>query len=214
MLYEQYDKRKEGLFKVIENIKLRIANNIAENLKGYILILATFFAGVVLSAVLNISSGTEEEIRLYLNDFISNVENYSTDSVKTFTIAITGYIKFICILFFLSISMVGSAGTLIYVFIKGFSYGMVLISMFNIMQGKAFALFMCLIFPHSLIIVPIFMVYSLFCVKNSYSVLRGMNDFKSGVFLPLLYGIVCILLSGTAALIQAYLEPILIRLII
>lgn len=199
---------------MIEYIKTRIAKNINENLKGYILILAAFFAGAVLSGILNISSGAEEEIRLYLNDFISNVKNYSTDSTKTFTIAMSGYIKFICILFFLSISVIGSAGTLIYVFVKGFSYGVVLISVVNIMGHKAFAFFMCLILPHSLITAPIFIMYSLFCVRNSYSVLKGISDFKSGVFLPLVYGVVCVLISGTAALVQAYLEPILMRMIV
>ena len=210
MLYEQYDIRKEGLF-VTENLKILIAKNIKDNLKGYILILATFLAGVALSGVLNISSGSEEEIRLYLNDFISNVKNYSTDSSKTFNIAMNGYIKYICILFFMSLSVIGSIGTLVYIFIKGFSYGIVFISVANTMGTKSLLLFLCAIFPHSVILAPCFLAYSLFCVKKSYSVSKGIRDLKSGVLVPFLYGVLCILISGTAAIIQAYLEPILMR---
>ena len=197
-----------------ENLKILIAKNIKDNLKGYILILGMFIAGVALSGVLNISSGSEEEIRLYLNDFISNVKNYSTDSAKTFNIAISGYIKYICILFFMSLSVIGSVGTLAYVFIKGFSYGIVFISVANTMGAKSLVLFLCTIFPHSIILVPCFLMYSLFCVKNSYYVLKGIKDIKSGVLVPFLYGILCIFISGTAALIQAYLEPILMRAIV
>lgn len=213
MLYEQYDKGKEGLF-VAENLKILIAKNIKDNLKGYILILGTFLAGVELSCVLNISSGSEEEIRLYLNDFISNVKNYSTDSAKTFNIAMSGYIKYICILFFMSLSVIGSIGTLVYIFIKGFSYGIVFISVANTMGPKSLLMFLCTILPHSIILVPCFLVYSLFCVKKSYSVSKGIKDLKSSVIVPFLYGVLCILISGTAAIIQAYLEPILMRVIV
>ena len=84
---------------MIDKLKKELLKLMQMNLKGYLLIASVFFAGVILSAILNISSGSEEEIKLYISDFISNVKNYTTDSRKTFSIAFFGYVKFIIFAF-------------------------------------------------------------------------------------------------------------------
>ena len=114
---------------MIDKLKKEIINNIKTNARGYILIIGVFVAGIILSVIVNISSGSVEEIRLYVNDFIENVKNYSTDSGKTFNIAFTGYAKLIAFSFLMSLTMFGFAGIYIYIFIKGFSYGSVFVSL-------------------------------------------------------------------------------------
>lgn len=198
---------------MVKKLKSELKRIISDNTKGYILILGVFVAGMVLSYILNVTSGIESEIKLYISDFISGVKNYNTDSDTTFSLALMGYIKGICILFLLSLSLIGSVGTLVFIFIKGFSFGIVIISMFNILGYKAALLFLCLILPHSIILAPCFLTYSLFCMKNAYSVSKGVKDLKSRVAMPILYGILSIAFLSVAALIQAYIEPLLIRLI-
>ena len=204
---------KRGIF-VLMGVKAEILDVLKRNLKGYILICGAFVAGVALSYILNISSGSEGEIKLYIEDFLSAVKNYSADSDKTFSIAFLGYIKVSCILFLMSLSVVGSFGTLLYVFIKGFSYGIVIISSLYIMGAKALLLFLCLILPHSLVLIPNFLAYSCYCMKNAYSVSKGIKDIKAHIFMPLLYGVLCVAISSVAALIQAYFEPVLTRILI
>ena len=199
---------------MIENLKRAIVQAIRENIKGYILIAGVFLAGMILSYILNISSGAQEEIKLYLNDFISTVKDYSTDSAKTFSIAMGSYFKLYLMLFLMSVSAIGSVCILALIFVKGFSYGVVFTSVFSMMGSKSILLFFCVIFPHILILIPFFSAYSLFCLKNSYGILKGSKSLKNNVFLPLIYAGVCVVFSGVAALIQAYLEPILIRVII
>ncbi len=203
---------KRGIF-VFENLKRVIVETIKENVKGYILIIGVFFAGIALSYILNISSSTEEEIRLYLSDFITTVKDYTIDSTKTFNIAIGSYLKLYLFLFLMAVSSIGTVGVLCFIFVKGFSYGVVISSAFAAMGGKAMLLFFCVIFPHILILFPFIITYSLFCLKNSYGILKGFKNMRNNVFLPFIYACICIAFSGIAALIQAYLEPILIRLI-
>lgn len=199
---------------MLENLKRAIIQTIKENLKGYILIVGVFFAGMTLSYVLNISSGAEEEIKLYLNDFISTVKAYSTDSNKTFTIAMSSYLKLYFVLFLMSVSAIGSIGILICVFVKGFSYGIVFSAVFSMMGPKAILLFFSVIFPHILVLVPFFISYSFFCLKNAYGISKGLKSFRNNILMPFIYGGVCLIFSGIAALIQSYLEPVLLRIMI
>ena len=198
---------------MVKKLKSELKQIILDNTKGYILVLGVFIAGMALSYILNVTSGLESEIKLYINDFISGVKNYNTDSDTTFSLAMMGYIKGICILLLMSLSLLGSAGTLVFIFIKGFSFGIVIISMFNILGYKAALLFLCLILPHSIILVPCFLTYSLFCMKNAYSVCKGVKDLKTRVIMPILYGILSVAFLSIASLIQAYVEPLLIRMI-
>lgn len=198
---------------MIERLKRTILQTAEENVRGYILVAGVFLAGVVLAFILNLSSGSEEEMKLYIGDFISNVKNYSTDSVKTFGIAVRGYTVFTVVLFVMSITVVGSLCTLGYVFVKGFSYGAVLLAVSNMLGGKSVLFFVCTILPHAIITVPCFASYSLFCIKNSYSISKGAKDLKKFVLMPFLYGILCMMFCGVAALLQAYIEPLLIRVV-
>ncbi len=199
---------------MIEKLKHEIKQVLSNNIKGYILIFAVFFAGVALSYILNVSSGLEGEIKLYIDDFFMAIKNYTVDSEKTFSIAILGYLKAVCLLFFLSLSVIGSPGALFYVFFKGFSYGIVFVSSFYVLGPKAFLLLFCLVLPHASILVPCFTAYSLYCVKNAYSFSKGTKNIKARAIMSFVYGICCLALSSVAALIQAYVEPLLARAII
>ncbi len=199
---------------MLRGIKREIKQHIKDNIKGYILIFGVFMAGMALSYILNISSGSEGEVKAYIDEFLSTIKNYGTDSKKTFSFAMQGYVKSILIFFIMSLSLIGSVGSLIYVFVKGFSYGIVVICIFKIMGTKAFLMLLCLIFPHTLILIPCFTEYALYCFKNAWSVSKGVKDIGARIFMPLVNGVICVALLSVSALIQAYLEPVLTRVII
>ena len=196
---------------MIEKLKRTILNTITDNLKGYILVVSIFMAGTILAFMMNISSASLAEMRLYVSDFISNVKNYSTDSSQTFLIAARGYAVFLCIIFLLSITLIGSIAIMGYVFIKGFSYGVFISALLDIFGAKWIVFFICAVLPHIIIIVPCTVSYLLFCIKNAHGVSRGIKDLKTSLLTPFLYGVLCIVLCTAGALIQAYIEPILIR---
>ncbi len=199
---------------VIKGIKDYIAYIIKSDIKGYILIVGVFIAGVVLSSVVGVSSGPEEEMRLYVNDFMTSVKSYGTDSATTFGTALNGYLKTVIILLFMSLTVVGSAGVLTYVFVRGFAYGTVMFSVFNILGTKACLFFLCAVLPHGIIMMPAFLLYSLYCMKHSLYITKGAKELVKAILVPLAYGIVCLGFLTVSALIQAYLEPVLIKLIL
>ncbi len=197
---------------MIDNLKKEIKIFLNRNIKGYILIAAVFISGVVLSLVLSYSD-MNVEMSLYLNDFISNVKNYSIDPVKTFKNSMIGYFKFGTFLFLMSICTIGYIGILGAAFIKGFFYGTALDALFKISVSKGFAVFFSCFFPHNLIAMPCCIVYSLTCIKNAKDIPKVTNDIKGVIIKPLVSGILYYLIISTGALIQAYLEPMLIRMI-
>ncbi len=208
-----YDKLwKRGVF-VIDKLKKILVNTLKTNVKGYILIVGIFFAGMILSMIVNRSSGSEEEIRLYISDFITNVKNYSTNSTETFKIAINGYIQLVFFAFLMSVTVIGSIGIVGCVFIKGFSYGSVLIALIDMPGTNVLSLFICAILPHAIISIPCFISYLLYCTKKSCSTLKGIKNVKESVFFPAFYGIACVAALSVASLVQAYVEPVFIRFI-
>lgn len=203
---------KERSGRVVEGIKTQIKEILKKNSKGYILITSVFLAGVVLSFLLNISASYEEEIKLYINDFISNVKSYSVDSVKTFRLSMYGYIKTITLLLTMSLCIVGNYGILIYTFIKGFSYGAVFCALMNTLEVKTSLIFMSIALLHTVISLPCIMTYLLFCFKNSCVIFNGENGLKNRIFISLAFALLSIGVLCISALIQAYLEPLLIRM--
>ncbi len=198
---------------MIDKLKKEIINNIKINARGYILIIGVFVAGLILSVIVNISSGSEEEIRLYVNDFIENVKNYSTDSGETFNIAFTGYIKLIAFSLLMSLTMFGFVGIYIYVFIKGFSYGSVFVALTGMGSSMGCLFFLTAIFPHILVSAPCCIYYLLHCIKKSHQIPKGMRNTASTTISSLLYGCLCMVFLSVGALVQSYLEPLLIRII-
>lgn len=198
---------------MIDKLKKEIINNIKINARGYILIIGVFVAGLILSVIVNISSGSEEEIRLYVNDFIENVKNYSTDSGETFNIAFTGYVKLIAFSLLMSLTMFGFVGIYIYVFIKGFSYGSVFVALMGMSTYKGYSFFIAAIFPHILVSAPCCIYYLLHCIKKSHQIPKGMRNTASTTISSLLYGCLCMVFLSVGALVQSYLEPLLIRII-
>lgn len=196
---------------MLKSLKYEIKRFLQENIKGYILISAVFLSGIALSYILNASYGSEEEIRIYLEDFLSSVKNYSIVPDKVFSTALIGYIKEIVILFLLSLSVVGTPGVLVVIFLKGISYGVVMIVTTKILGAKSVLLFMALIIPHAILLVPCFLLYSSHCIKNAYQILIGTKDIKSRILAPLLYGGATVAVASVASLIQAYFEPLLVR---
>lgn len=198
---------------MIDKLKKEILNNLKINAKGYILIITIFVGGLILSAIVNISSGSEEEIRLYVNDFIENVNNFSTDSGKTFNIAFTGHIKFITFSLLMSLTIFGCIGIYIYVFIKGFSYGSVFVALTGMSGYKGYLFFLTAILPHIILLAPCCICYLLHCVNKSQEIPNGMRNIVSSTISSLLYGCLCMVFLSVSALVQSYVEPLLIRII-
>ncbi len=197
---------------MIKIIKNKLNEVVKSNLKGYILLILIFLSGFTLSVFID-KKITEEEIRLYFTDFFNDVNSYGTDGIKTFNASTTGYIKVAVFMLLSSLTVIGAPAIMIYTLIQGISLGTVIICLFKTFGIKAFLIVLGAVIPHSVILVPCFLIYSFFCLKNSYRFLQKKNDIKSAIIVPFIYSVYFVSIISIASLIQGYIEPLLIKLI-
>ncbi len=199
---------------MIKKIKTYISVLIENNLKGYILLSAIFVAGIVLAIVFGAKTVGEEEIRLYFSDYIQSVKNSGTEPISTFNLSMKGYIEFALVMFVSSVTVIGIPLSLIYIFIRGFSFGTVICCLFKAFSARAILIILCAVIPHYIIAMPLCMTFGMYSVKKTAGLLSGGISVKRNILIPFLIS-VCFLCSvSIAALVQAYLEPLLIKLIL
>jgi len=198
---------------VISRLKGQFVAVVQRNIKGYILLSAIFVCGTVLAIVCNTKAVQEEEIRIFFADYISGITNSGMDATKTFYFAMINYVQFAVCAFFCAITIIGAPLFLLYTFVKGFSFGTVLCCIFKAFGPGAFLIFFCVIFPHALIEGPCCLAYGLRCTRDAYGLVTGNIHFKKNLFTPLGFGILFLCIASVAALMQSYLEPLLIKMI-
>ena len=198
---------------MIKKLKTQIALLTENNLKGYILLSVIFAAGAVLALVFSGKSVQEEEIKLYFTDFVSNVTNSGTDAVKTFNISMVNYIQFAVIMFLSSVTIIGVPAVLIYTLSKGFSFGTVICCLFKTFGAKAFLIILCAVLPHVIITAPCCLAYAFHCAKGALGLMSGNINLKKNLLPPLGFGLLFLCIVSIAALAQAYIEPLFIKLI-
>lgn len=201
--------RKEGVY-LIKELKAIIKNTIEENLKIYILLGVVCLLGIIVAIMAHTKPVAEEEIRIYITEFMGDLEHAGTDGMKSFYYAMLAHIRFVVVMLLSSLTIVGVPIVLIYILCIGFSYGTVLSSLFAVFSGKALLFFLCAMLPHLLISLPCCMAYSCYCMKSAYFLFLGKRNFKKNCVSPFLTGIFFLLVMSVAAMVQAYVEPILI----
>ncbi len=186
---------------------------VERNIKGYILICAVFAVGFCTAAAMYAEPVAEEEIRLYITDFLSGFQNSGSGGGTIFAVSILSHIKFAAWMLLASFTVLGVPLVWICVFAKGFSYGTVLCSIFSVFGTKALLLIACAVVPHVIITAPSCLVYSCNCMQHSYWLFSGSRDAKRDLLRPFMSCICFLLVVCIGALIQAYLEPVLVSVV-
>lgn len=198
---------------MIKKLKKQIVMLAANNLKGYVLLSMIFAFGVFFAFVFGTKTVGEEEIKLYFTDFVSNVTNAGTDAIQTFHLSMTNYVRFAAVMFLSSVTIIGAPVVLLYTLVKGFSFGTVICCLFKAFGAKAFLIVLCAVLLHVLVAAPCCMVYAFHCVKGSCALSAGNAHWKKNLMIPFGFGLLFLCVVSIAAFIQAYIEPLFIRLI-
>lgn len=203
--------RKEGIY-LIKQIKSKLKILIEENLKCCILLSVIFIAGAALASLQNFQT-TEEEIRLYLKDFMQNVISTGTDLSGTFNVSYVGYIKIFAFMLLASLTVIGAPVILGFTLFEGFSFGTVIACLLKTFGAKGILIFLCSMLPHFIFAVPVCLGYCVFAMKHSVRLITHKDGLKSNLLKPILIGVLFLCVISIAALVQGYIEPILIKLI-
>ncbi|MBE7021676.1 MAG: hypothetical protein E7414_00410 [Ruminococcaceae bacterium] len=181
----------------------------------YIYILLAFIIGGIFAALFafGLPESALTELSLYVDDFFQNMHKSGTDSVLLFQDGLVMHIKSFGILLLLSVMVIGAPFIAVFAGLKGFMQGFTLFFMFRVYSFRAVLFFLAGMLPHGLILLPCYSVLFVTCLKFSKSLVRDRQNLKARLLhFALILGIL-FLVAVMATLIQAYVEPLFIRLI-
>ncbi len=185
-----------------------IKNFVLERKRSYILLLIAFSLGILFAFFLDSGEVPEEEIKVYMQDFLSGVQSTGTDSAEIFKISMQHHVQFFLFMFLASTTVIGVPMVWGYVIWKGFSYGAVLSGLFRAIGGKTIGVFFCTILPHLIFSLPAYLILADVSVGNAYDLWMGKKDYKNSMIKILGFSLVFFVLSCMSAWVQAYGEPL------
>ena len=189
--------------------------HIKEDYKLHICILVSFLIGGICAAVFafTMSVFSCEELLLYLDDFFQNIHQKGADSVALFKASLFISFKNFGLLLLFSLMVIGAPFIAAFTAVRSFMHCFTLFFFFRLYGIRAALFFLAGMLPHYLLIVPCYWLLCVTCLKFSTSLLKERGNLKnklSGYFVRL---VALFLLAVLAALLQAYVEPLLIRFI-
>lgn len=181
----------------------------------YLILLASFFVGGALALVfvLSMSELSCEELLLYMNDFFQNMGDRGADAIAVFYAGLLQNLQNVCLLFLLSVMVVGAPFIAGFVAVHGFMHCFTLFFLVRLYGMKA-TLFMIMgMLPHYLLQAPCYLVLCVTCFSFSLSLGREKMTLtrQIPIFVGKLFGFYAI--TVLSVLMQSYVEPRLIRLI-
>lgn len=181
----------------------------------YIGILVSFIVGGIAAAVFafTLPELTCKELLLYLDDYFQNISQQGTDSVVLFKTGMLLHAKNFGFLFLFSVMVVGAPFIAGFAALKGFMHWFTLFFLFRVYGIRAAAFWSLGMLPHYLLLIPCYWPLCAVCLNFSLQLFRERCELTKKLprFLVVL---LCFLgLAAMSSLLQAYVEPLFIRLV-
>ena len=203
------------------SLKKRWISHIQENVPVYTFTMILLFIGIIFGAIIVNSLGIDqkEDLYLYLRRFFGQVSDGNVAGTSDlFKQSFAHYVKYLGLLWVLGLSVIGLPIILILLFLKGIVIGFTVGFLVNQMGLKGFLLSFVSVLPQNLILVPAFIMIGTASISFSLRMIR-MQLRKSEPFLPmitsyafLMAGVVLLIICSSA--IEAYVSPVLMKLVI
>ncbi len=188
---------------------------VKENYKLHICILIAFLVGCLLAALFafTLSPLACEELLLYFSDFFQNISETGTDAGLLFKTGLLRNLQNFLVLFLFSVMVIGAPFIAGFVTVHSFVHSFTLFFMFRLYGAKTLLFILAGILPHYLLLIPCYLFLCVSCLQFSLSLLKDRQEPAKKISILLGKLVFFYLLSIMAALLQAYVEPLLIRLI-
>ncbi|MFT8322319.1 MAG: stage II sporulation protein M [Bacillus sp. (in: firmicutes)] len=200
-----------------------LANHFREHSSIYLFVVVLFLMGVIFGAVVvnSLTLTQKEDLFYYLSQFFGQVSDGKVaDSKDLFIQSFSHNSKFIGLMWLLGISIIGLPVILILLFIKGMVVGFTVGFLVNQMGWNGFLLSFVSILPQNIIVIPIFIISATLSVAFSFKMIRQQFIKKMGEPMLPLFGrymfllLIAFLFLATAAGIEAYISPMLMKSVI
>lgn len=194
-------------------------NQIINQKKKYLFLLLILIIGIIsgIIFIFFIKNSDKSLIEEHYNLIFDSIKNNKLNNFKTLTNSISSNILSVLILYILAISIIGIPLVIIYLFIKGFSFGLSISSIFSIYKVKGFTLSLTYLFPHQLILLIIYVLLSMYAINFSLKLFKllvlkeniPINKYFLNLNKIYLYSLIIVVICS---LLESYLSPILIDL--
>ncbi len=208
---------------MLSNIRKPLLRHVKNNIKTYFLLILAFVIGVSAGAftVNGLSLGQSEELKHYVQGFMSLMNNQKINSSELLKISLMENAKIVLALWILGVTIIGVPFIFILVgirgFITGFSSGFI-VSALGV-KGVIFTFFTML--PKELVIIPCILALAVSGINFSLDIVKKRSikhiskeslksNFFSYCFITLFY--FGIIFGGI--LLEAYVTPLLARILI
>lgn len=189
--------------------------SVCADIRLYGLAVLLFLTGGVMAAlfVFGLQEAAFFELQGYLEDFFQNMHQSGADSGALFKAGFYMHVTNFGVLFLFSCMVIGAPFIAAYATLKGFMHSFTLFFMFRIYGLRAALFFLLGMLPHYLLLIPCYSVLFVHCLKFITSLRHEKRELKVQFlrFLPVV--LLLFALSLMATLLQAYVEPVLIRAI-
>lgn len=199
----------------------KLINLILPNKKINLFIITILILGIISGSIfLMISNETDKtNVITQIETFFKNISNNSIDNGLALKNSLIINYLFVGIIWILGLSMIGIIANIFLTYIKGFLVGFSISSLFLTYGYKGILATLLYTFPTqiiNLIVVGILSIYSIMFAKNLLQIITSKHNTNNRLMLKKYTVIlmICIILSFISSLLEAYVFPNLLKLVI
>ncbi len=199
-------------------LSLLIGKEFSREKNKYFIFLFLFTSGIVLGTVCSLFSNSVEEIKNYVNTFLSSYSLQGTVKSRVFSLSLLNYGKFIFFLWISGWYLWLFPLCFLQVFVKGFRIGFTVACFLQSLSFRGILFSLITLLPQNLIFLPalfFFSVYQFEFLSDRKLLLSGKNNsnykhrcYQKNIF----FFFILILISIVCALIEGYFIPALLQL--
>lgn len=202
------------------DFKFRIKQHLKENRWQYTILILLLLLGIIIGhyQVVYLETG----VRSNLRDMIDNyLRLQQADLNSGFTILKSIFFnqaKTVLLIWFLGLTVIGWPLILANVLVRGLSLGFTISFLIREKAGAGIIMTLLSIVPQNLVYMPLIIFWSVMAMNFSIYLLRGRDDARMSlgrsliIYTSLL--LICILIVLAGSLVEAYLSPWLLSLIL
>lgn len=209
-----------------EKFNYSLYNYMKENISLYIFSLVLFVMGLIFGSIVikSLSFSQEQELANYINNFFYSISSGEWQSSKAaFWQILIDNLKYLLLIWFLGLSIIGMPLIFMIIFMKGFVIGFTVSFFISELTWKGFLFSIVSVLPQNMLLVPVFIIAGVSGTLFSLSLIKGRGNkkpssyqqsFTSYSFLILLLGGVVFLASGFEAFVSPYLMKVITAFLI
>ena len=197
---------------------IRSNNHILKQKKKYMFLLTILLIGLI-SGIIFIFLIKNNDKELIKNNYNQIFNTKGINTFKTFINSLSYNFISLLIIYVLAVSIIGLPIIILYLFIKGFIFGITISSIISIYGFKGILLSLSYIFPHQLVLLFLYVIISFYAISFSLKLFKflffkeniSLNKYFLNMNKKFLIGVGVVVIC---ALIEGFLSPFLIDLCI